>query len=125
MTTLHQLLKKKNSRKTKEKFKRNRALKGCPQKQGICLRVFTRPPKKPNSAVRKLAKIRLTNKKNIMAYIPGEGHNLQQHSIVIIRGGRVKDLPGVNYHIIRGLKDLAGVKNRKNARSKYGVKKIK
>lgn len=125
MATLHQLLQIKNSRKTKEKFKRNRALKGCPQKQGICLRVFTRPPKKPNSAVRKLAKIRLTNKKNIMAYIPGEGHNLQQHSIVIIRGGRVKDLPGVNYHIIRGLKDLAGVKNRKNARSKYGVKKIK
>ena len=125
MATLHQLLQIKNSRKTKEKFKRNRALKGCPQKQGICLRVFTRPPKKPNSAVRKLAKIRLTNKKNIMAYIPGEGHNLQQHSIVIIRGGRVKDLPGVNYHIIRGLKDLAGVKNRKNARSKYGVKKLK
>ena len=125
MATLHQLLQIKNSRKTKDKFKRNRALKGCPQKQGICLRVFTRPPKKPNSAVRKLAKVRLTNKKNIMAYIPGEGHNLQQHSIVIIRGGRVKDLPGVNYHIIRGLKDLAGVKNRKNARSKYGVKKIK
>ena len=125
MATLHQLFQSKNLRKTKEKFKRNRALKGCPQKQGICLRVFTRPPKKPNSAVRKLAKVRLTNKKNIMAYIPGEGHNLQQHSIVIIRGGRVKDLPGVNYHIIRGLKDLAGVKNRKNARSKYGVKKIK
>jgi len=125
MVTLHQLLQTKNFRKTKEKFKRNRALKGCPQKQGICLRVFTRPPKKPNSAVRKVAKVRLTNKKNIMAYIPGEGHNLQQHSIVIIRGGRVKDLPGVNYHIIRGLKDLIGVKNRKNARSKYGVKKIK
>jgi len=125
MVTLHQLLQPKNIRKSKSKFKRNRALKGCPQKQGICLRVFTRPPKKPNSAVRKVAKVRLTNKRNVMAYIPGEGHNLQQHSIVIIRGGRVKDLPGVNYHIIRGLKDLIGVKNRKNARSKYGVKKIK
>ena len=125
MATLHQLLQIKNSRKTKEKFKRNRALKGCPQKQGICLRVFTRPPKKPNSAVRKLAKIRLTNKKNIMAYIPGEGHNLQQHSIVIIRGGRVKDLPGVRYHIVRGVLDTQGVEKRRPGRSLYGNKKPK
>ena len=123
MATLHQLLQIKNSRKTKEKFKRNRALKGCPQKQGICLRVFTRPPKKPNSAVRKLAKIRLTNKKNIMAYIPGEGHNLQEHSVVMLRGGRVKDLIGVRYHIVRGVLDTQGVEKRRQGRSLYGNKK--
>ena len=124
MATLHQLLQIKNSRKTKEKFKRNRALKGCPQKQGICLRVFTRPPKKPNSAVRKLAKIRLTNKKNIMAYIPGEGHNLQEHSIVVVRGGRVKDV-GLRYQIVRGKLDAGGVEKRMKGRSQYGAKKPK
>ena len=123
MPTIQQLVRVNNKRKTPKPFRRNRALEACPQRQGICLRVFTRTPKKPNSAIRKLAKVKLTNKRNIMAYIPGEGHNLQQYSIVIVRGGRVKDLPGVNYHIIRGMKDLAPVKNRKNARSKYGARK--
>lgn len=101
------------------------ALDRCPQKKGICLRVFTRTPKKPNSACRKVAKIRLTNRSDITAYIPGIGHNLQEHSVVLVRGGRVKDLPGVKYHIIRGVYDARGVQNRKQGRSKYGASKPK
>jgi len=101
------------------------ALKGSPQKRGVCTRVYTSTPKKPNSALRKVARVRLTNGIEVTAYIPGEGHNLQEHSIVLIRGGRVKDLPGVRYHIIRGTLDTAGVSDRKNSRSKYGVKKPK
>lgn len=97
----------------------------CPQKRGVCTRVYTSTPKKPNSALRKVARVRLTNGIEVTAYIPGEGHNLQEHSIVLIRGGRVKDLPGVRYHIIRGALDTAGVANRKKARSKYGAKKAK
>jgi small subunit ribosomal protein S12 len=97
----------------------------CPQKRGVCTRVYTSTPKKPNSAMRKVARVRLTNQIEVTAYIPGEGHNLQEHSIVLIRGGRVKDLPGVRYHIIRGALDTAGVANRKKARSKYGAKKSK
>ena len=97
----------------------------CPQKRGVCTRVYTSTPKKPNSALRKVARVRLTNGIEVTAYIPGEGHNLQEHSIVLIRGGRVKDLPGVRYHIIRGALDTAGVANRKKARSKYGAKKVK
>lgn len=96
---------------------------GCPQKRGICLKVTTTTPKKPNSALRKIARVRLTNKMEVIAYIPGEGHNLQEHSVVTIRGGRVRDLPGVRYHIIRGTLDTEGVKDRKQGRSKYGVKK--
>jgi small subunit ribosomal protein S12 len=98
------------------------ALKRCPQKRGVCVRVYTSTPKKPNSALRKVARVRLTNGIEVTAYIPGEGHNLQEHSIVLIRGGRVKDLPGVRYHIIRGTLDTAGVADRKKGRSKYGVK---
>jgi len=101
------------------------ALKRCPQKRGVCTRVYTSTPKKPNSALRKVARVRLTNGIEVTAYIPGEGHNLQEHSIVLIRGGRVKDLPGVRYHIIRGTLDTAGVSDRTNSRSKYGVKKPK
>jgi small subunit ribosomal protein S12 len=97
----------------------------CPQKRGVCTRVYTTTPKKPNSALRKVARVRLTNGIEVTAYIPGEGHNLQEHSIVLIRGGRVKDLPGVRYHIIRGAMDTAGVSNRKKARSKYGAKRVK
>src|ERR1051325_6598261 len=98
------------------------ALKSCPQKRGVCTRVYTTTPKKPNSALRKVARVRLTNHMEVTAYIPGEGHNLQEHSIVLIRGGRVKDLPGVRYHIVRGTLDARGVENRKKARSKYGTK---
>jgi len=101
------------------------ALEACPQKRGVCTRVYTTTPKKPNSALRKVAKIRLTNKEEVIGYIPGEGHNLQEHSVVMIRGGRVKDLPGVRYHIIRGTLDTQGVKNRKQRRSKYGAKRPK
>lgn len=101
------------------------ALQGCPQKRGVCVRVYTTTPKKPNSALRKVAKVRLTNGIEVIAYIPGEGHNLQEHSIVLVRGGRVKDLPGVRYHIIRGALDTAGVEGRKQGRSKYGAKKPK
>jgi small subunit ribosomal protein S12 len=101
------------------------ALKGCPQRRGVCTRVYTSTPKKPNSALRKVARVKLTNGIEVTAYIPGEGHNLQEHSIVLIRGGRVKDLPGVRYHIIRGTLDTAGVNDRKQSRSKYGVKKPK
>ena len=101
------------------------ALKGSPQKRGVCTRVYTSTPKKPNSALRKVARVRLTNGIEVTAYIPGEGHNLQEHSIVLIRGGRVKDLPGVRYHIIRGTLDTAGVNDRKKSRSKYGTKRPK
>ncbi|GBD87139.1 30S ribosomal protein S12 [bacterium BMS3Abin03] len=101
------------------------ALDACPQKRGVCTRVYTTTPKKPNSALRKVARVRLTNNMEVTAYIPGEGHNLQEHSIVLIRGGRVKDLPGVRYHIIRGTLDTSGVEERKKSRSKYGAKKPK
>jgi small subunit ribosomal protein S12 len=101
------------------------ALDGCPQKRGVCTRVYTTTPKKPNSALRKVARVRLTNNIEVTAYIPGEGHNLQEHSIVMIRGGRVKDLPGVRYHVIRGTLDTSGVEDRKKSRSKYGAKKPK
>jgi small subunit ribosomal protein S12 len=101
------------------------ALEACPQKRGVCTRVYTTTPKKPNSALRKVARVRLTNGTEVTAYIPGEGHNLQEHSIVLIRGGRVKDLPGVRYHIIRGTLDTSGVEERKKGRSKYGAKKPK
>jgi len=101
------------------------ALKACPQKRGVCTRVYTTTPKKPNSAMRKVARVRLTNGIEVTAYIPGEGHNLQEHSIVLIRGGRVKDLPGVRYHIIRGALDASGVDNRRQSRSKYGTKRPK
>jgi len=101
------------------------ALNACPQKRGVCTRVYTTTPKKPNSALRKVARVRLTNGNEVTAYIPGEGHNLQEHSIVLIRGGRIKDLPGVRYHIIRGALDTSGVEERKKSRSKYGTKKPK
>lgn len=101
------------------------ALDSCPQRRGVCVRVYTTTPKKPNSALRKVARVRLTNQKEVNSYIPGEGHNLQEHSIVLIRGGRVKDLPGVRYHIVRGALDTAGVQNRNQGRSKYGAKRAK
>jgi small subunit ribosomal protein S12 len=123
MPTYNQL--SRNKRKKKKKLNRTPALEGCPQKKGICIKLVLRTPKKPNSALRKVAKLRLSNKKRIYAYIPGEGHNLQEHSIVMIRGGRVKDLPGVRYHIIRGTLDTQGVQDRKQARSKYGAKRPK
>ena len=121
MPTVNQLIKrgrKKPSNKTKAA-----ALDGCPQKRGVCLQVKTTSPKKPNSALRKIARVRLSNGKEITAYIPGEGHNLQPHSIVSVRGGRVRDLPGVRYHIVRGTHDTAGVEGRKKGRSKYGSKR--
>ena len=121
MPTLNQLIR--FGRTSKRRAQRTRALNKSPQRQGVCVRVSTRTPKKPNSALRKIAKVRLTNKSEIIAYIPGEGHNLQEHSVVLVRGGRVKDLPGVKYHCIRGVKDLLGIPNRRNARSKYGTKK--
>jgi len=123
MPTIQQLVRK--GRKTLESSSKSRALDACPQRRGVCTRVYTTTPKKPNSAMRKVARVRLTNGKEVNAYIPGEGHNLQEHSIVLIRGGRVKDLPGVRYHIIRGALDTAGVKDRKQARSKYGAKRPK
>nr|YP_009476629.1 ribosomal protein S12 [Chroomonas placoidea]AVM81122.1 ribosomal protein S12 [Chroomonas placoidea] len=123
MSTIQQLIKYK---KPKKKLKtKSPALEKNPQKKGVCLKVYTRTPKKPNSAIRKIAKIRLTNKFRVIAYIPGEGHNLQEHSVVLIRGGRVKDLPGVRYHIIRGKYDFQGLQKRKKSRSKYGTKKSK
>jgi len=123
MPTIQQLVRKgRNVIKAKSK---SPALDDCPQRRGVCTRVYTTTPKKPNSALRKVAKVRLTNKIEVIAYIPGEGHNLQEHSIVLIRGGRVKDLPGVRYHIVRGALDTAGVKDRKQSRSKYGTKKEK
>jgi len=120
MVTINQLVRK--GRKPKKKKSRSPALESCPQKRGVCIRVYTTTPKKPNSALRKVAKVRLSNGKEIIAYIPGEGHNLQEHSVVLVRGGRVKDLPGVKYHIIRGKYDCAGVEGRKQSRSKYGTK---
>ena len=122
MPTINQLLNK--QRKKKLKKKKVPALTDSPQKKGICIKIFLRTPKKPNSALRKLAKLRLSNGKKIDAYIPGEGHNLQEYSTVLVRGGRVKDLPGIKYKIIRGKLDLLGIKNRKNSRSKYGTKKL-
>lgn len=122
MSTIQQLLKKRKSIKKNKDFK-TPALEKCPQKKGFCLKVYTRTPKKPNSALRKVAQIKLSNKKEIIAYIPGESHNLQEHSNVLIRGGRIKDLPGVKYRIVRGVFDLQGVKNKKQSRSKYGTKK--
>lgn len=101
------------------------ALESCPQKRGVCIRVYTVTPKKPNSALRKVAKVRLSNGREVIAYIPGIGHNLQEHSVVLVRGGRVKDLPGVRYHIVRGTLDAAGVENRRTSRSKYGAKRPK
>jgi len=121
--TINQLVRK-GREKVKKKTK-SPALKGCPQKRGVCVRVYTTTPKKPNSALRKVARVRLTNGMEVTAYIPGEGHNLQEHSIVLVRGGRVKDLPGVRYHIVRGALDAAGVQNRRQSRSKYGTKKPK
>ncbi len=125
MPTKNQLLRKKTTRKHKLILSKRPALMKCPQKKGVCFRVYTRTPKKPNSALRKVAKIRLVNGIEIIAYIPGEGHNLQEHSVVLIRGGRVKDLPGVKYKVIRGVLDLQGVIHRGQARSKYGTKKRK
>jgi len=101
------------------------ALQGCPQKRGVCTRVYTTTPKKPNSALRKVAKVRLTNQREVISYIPGDGHNLQEHSVVLIRGGRVRDLPGVRYHVLRGVLDTQGVKDRRQSRSKYGAKRPK
>ncbi len=123
MTTINQLIR--NPRKARVSRNKVPALESCPQKRGVCTRVFTTTPKKPNSALRKVARIRLTNGFEVTGYIPGEGHNLQEHSVIMIRGGRVKDLPGVRYHIIRGSLDTQGVKNRKQSRSKYGAKKPK
>lgn len=121
MPTLNQLVRK--GRKRVKKKTKSRALINCPQKRGVCTRVYTTTPKKPNSALRKVARVRLTNGFEVTAYIPGEGHNLQEHSIVLIRGGRVKDLPGVRYHIVRGTYDTSGVDDRKQGRSKYGKKR--
>jgi small subunit ribosomal protein S12 len=123
MPTVNQLIRK--PRKPIEKRTKAPALKECPQKRGVCTRVYTTTPKKPNSALRKVARVRLTNGFEVTTYIPGEGHNLQEHSVVMIRGGRVKDLPGVRYHIIRGTLDTQGVKDRKQCRSKYGAKRPK
>ena len=123
MPTINQLIR--IGRATFRKKSKSRALQGCPQKRGVCLQVKTQTPKKPNSALRKVARVRLTNGIEVTAYIPGEGHNLQEHSIVTIRGGRVKDLPGVRYHIIRGMLDTAGVQGRRKSRSKYGSKRPK
>ena len=122
MPTISQLIRK--SRKKIGKRKKTPALLECPQRRGVCTRVYTTTPKKPNSALRKVARVRLTNGIEVTAYIPGEGHNLQEHSVVLIRGGRVRDLPGVRYHIIRGALDTAGVANRKQSRSLYGAKKV-
>jgi small subunit ribosomal protein S12 len=123
MPTIQQLIRKpRQAEVTKSK---SRAMKGKPQVRGVCTRVYTTTPKKPNSALRKVAKVRLTTGIEVIAYIPGEGHNLQEHSVVLIRGGRVKDLPGVRYHILRGSLDTQGVKNRKQSRSLYGVKRPK
>ena len=121
MPTINQLVRKR--RRPARTFSKSPVLDKCPQKRGVCLQVKTMTPKKPNSALRKIARVRLSNQKEVTVYIPGEGHNLQEHSIVLIRGGRVRDLPGVRYHILRGTLDCGGVKNRKQSRSKYGAKK--
>ena len=123
MPTIQQLVRK--GREQLEVKSKSRALDACPQKRGVCLRVYTTTPKKPNSAMRKVARVRLSNTKEVNAYIPGEGHNLQEHSIVLVRGGRVKDLPGVRYHILRGALDTAGVEGRLQGRSLYGAKRPK
>ncbi len=123
MPTINQLVRF-GRRRPKSKSK-SPVLEGCPQKKGVCIQVKTMTPKKPNSALRKIARVRLSNGREITAYIPGEGHNLQEHSIVLVRGGRVRDLPGVRYHIVRGILDCAGVEDRKQSRSKYGVKRPK
>ncbi len=123
MPTINQLIRK--GRKSLKEKSKSPALQNCPQRRGVCTRVYTTTPKKPNSALRKVARVRLTNGIEVTAYIPGIGHNLQEHSIVLIRGGRVKDLPGVRYHIVRGALDTMGVEDRRQARSKYGAKKPK
>lgn len=123
MPTINQLIKK--GRKTKSKKSKAPAMTGCPQRRGVCTRVWTMSPKKPNSALRKVARVRLTNGIEVNAYIPGEGHNLQEHSIVLVRGGRVKDLPSVRYHIVRGSLETTGVDTRRRGRSKYGAKRPK
>jgi small subunit ribosomal protein S12 len=123
MPTINQLIRK--PRKIVTKVNKVPALEACPQKRGVCTRVYTTTPKKPNSALRKVCRVRLTNGFEVTSYIPGEGHNLQEHSVVLIRGGRVKDLPGVRYHTLRGVLDTQGVKNRKQGRSKYGAKRPK
>nr|YP_010965215.1 ribosomal protein S12 [Consolea macracantha]YP_010965301.1 ribosomal protein S12 [Consolea moniliformis]YP_010965387.1 ribosomal protein S12 [Consolea rubescens]YP_010965425.1 ribosomal protein S12 [Miqueliopuntia miquelii]YP_010967824.1 ribosomal protein S12 [Salmonopuntia schickendantzii]YP_010967981.1 ribosomal protein S12 [Airampoa erectoclada]YP_010968112.1 ribosomal protein S12 [Airampoa soehrensii]YP_010968113.1 ribosomal protein S12 [Airampoa soehrensii]WNM91298.1 ribosomal prote len=123
MPTIKQLIR--NARQPVRNVSKSPALRGCPQRRGICTRVYTITPKKPNSALRKVARVRLTSGFEITAYIPGIGHNLQEHSVVLVRGGRVKDLPGVRYHIVRGTLDAVGVKDRQQGRSKYGVKKPK
>ena len=123
MPTIEQLIRK--PRQDKRQVKKNRALQQNPQKRGVCTRVYTTTPKKPNSALRKVAKVRLTSGYEVICYIPGEGHNLQEHSVVLVRGGRVKDLPGVRYTIVRGALDTQGVKDRKQSRSRYGAKKGK
>ena len=123
MPTINQLIRK--SRQSMQEKSTAPALKNCPQKRGVCTRVYTTTPKKPNSALRKVARVRLTNSIEVTAYIPGIGHNLQEHSVVLIRGGRVKDLPGVRYHIFRGCLDTEGVQNREQGRSKYGAKRPK
>ena len=121
MPTMNQLVRSGRDKQVKKTSAP--ALQSCPQKRGVCVRVYTTTPKKPNSALRKIARVRLTNQMEVTSYIPGEGHNLQEHSLVLIRGGRVKDLPGVRYHIIRGTLDASGVNNRKQGRSKYGTKR--
>ncbi len=121
MPTINQLIRR--PRRAKRRFSKSPVLDKCPQRQGVCLQVRTMTPKKPNSALRKIARVRLTNGKEVTVYIPGEGHNLQEHSIVLVRGGRVRDLPGVRYHIIRGALDTLGVEGRKQSRSLYGAKK--
>jgi small subunit ribosomal protein S12 len=123
LATISQLIR--NGRRTLARKSKAGALQNCPQRRGVCIRVFTTTPKKPNSALRKVARVRLTNHIEVNAYIPGEGHNLQEHSIVLARGGRVKDVPGVRYHIIRGALDAQGVEDRKRGRSKYGAKRPK
>ncbi len=123
MPTINQLIRK--GRKKLRKKEKAPALEQCPQRRGVCVRVYTTTPKKPNSALRKVARVRLTNGIEVTSYIPGVGHNLQEHSVVLLRGGRVKDLPGVRYHMVRGVLDTAGVQNRKQSRSKYGAKRPK
>jgi small subunit ribosomal protein S12 len=123
MPTINQLIR--HGREPQKARNKVPAMEACPQKRGVCTRVYTTTPKKPNSALRKVAKIRLTNGFEVIGYIPGEGHNLQEHSVVLIRGGRVKDLPGVRYHVLRGVLDTQGVKDRKQSRSKYGAKRPK
>src|SRR5438445_11917624 len=123
MPTINQLIKK--PRRSLARINKVKDLEACPQKRGVCLQVKTMTPKKPNSALRKVARVRLSNGREVTAYIPGEGHNLQEHSVVLVRGGRVPDLPGVRYHIVRGTLDASGVKDRKQGRSKYGAKKPK